>query len=132
VADVTGETLKAIIREEVAREARIITDELSSYTGIGSEFDGGHHRVNHGTREYARGDIHTNTAESSFAIVKRGIMGIYHNVSREYLHRCIWQFDFVWNNRYLNDGERTFMAVQSAEGKRLMYRDFSVSQIQAE
>jgi transposase-like protein len=122
VADVTGETLKAAIREEVDFKARIITDELSSYGGIGQHFEGGHHRVNHSTREYSRGDIHTNTAESSFAVVKRGIMGIYHNVSREYLHRYIWQFDFVWNHRNLNDGERTFMAIQSAEGKRLMYR----------
>jgi hypothetical protein len=122
VTDVTGETLKAAIREEVDFRSRIITDELSSYTGIGSEFKGGHHRVNHGTREYVRGDIHTNTAESSFALVKRGIMGIYHNVSREYLHRYIWQFDFVWNNRNLNDGERIEVAIQAAEGKRLMYR----------
>jgi transposase-like protein len=127
IADVTGETLKAAIREKVDFRARIITDGLSSYRGIGSEFEGGHHTVNHGTRECVRGDIHTNTAESSFAIVKRGIMGIYHNVSREYLHRYIWQFDFVWNYRKLNDGERTFMAIQSAEGKRLMYREPSAS-----
>jgi len=97
-------------------------DELSSYNGIGSEFDGGHETVCHSTREYARGDVHTNTAESSFALVKRGIMGIYHNVSREYLHRYLWQFDFVWNTRKLNDGERTIEAIKAAEGKRMMYR----------
>jgi hypothetical protein len=56
-------------------------------------------------------------------VVKRGIMGIYHNVSREHLHRYIWQFDFVWNYRRLNDGERTAMAIRTAEGKRLMYRE---------
>src|SRR5260370_34454473 len=50
-----------------------------------------------GTREYARGDIHTNPGDSSHALVKRGIVGIYHNVSREYLHRYLWQFDFMWN-----------------------------------
>jgi transposase-like protein len=122
VADVTGETLKAAIREEVDIRARIITDELSSYNGIGLEYDGGHETVCHSTREYARGDIHTNTAESSFALVKRGIMGIYHNVSREYLHRYLWQFDFVWNTRQMNDGERLEAAVKSSEGKRLMYR----------
>ena len=54
-----------------------------------------------------RGDIHTNTAESSFAIVKRGITGIYHNVSKEYLHRYLWQFDFCGTIARLNDGERT-------------------------
>jgi hypothetical protein len=79
--------------------------------------------VCHGTKEYARGDVHTNTAESSHALVKRGIVGIYHNVSREYLHRYLWQFDFMWNHRRLNDGERTVLGVKSAKGKRLMYKE---------
>lgn len=122
VADVTGQTLKQAIREEVDRSARIVTDELSSYRGIGSEFAGGHATVSHGTREYARGDVHTNTAESSHAFLKRSIVGIYHNVSTEYLHRYLWQADFLWNARKLNDGERTALAIKSAEGKRMMYR----------
>lgn len=122
VADVKGETLKTAIREEVDTHARIITDELYAYNGIGSEFAGGHHTVCHSTREYVRGDIYTNTAESSFALLKRGIVGIYHNVSREHLHRYIWQFDFMWNNRKLNDGERTILGIKAAEGKRLMYK----------
>ena len=57
----------------------------------------------------------------TIALVKRGIIGRYHNVSREYLHRYLWQFDFVWNSRKMNDGERTILAVKSAEGKRLTY-----------
>jgi len=73
--------------------------------------------------EYARGDVHVNTAESSHALIRRRLIGIYHNVSREYLHRYLWQFDFLWNNRQLNDGERTILAVKAAEGKRLMYKD---------
>jgi transposase-like protein len=122
VADVTGETLKSAIREEVDTCSRIVTDENSAYRGIGLEYAGGHESVCHSTREYARGDVHTNTAESSFALVKRGIMGIYHNVSREHLHRYLWQFDFMWNNRKLNDGERTLIAIRGAEGKRLLYK----------
>lgn len=121
IADVTGETLKGAIREEVDRQARIITDEHLGYRGIGPEY-AGHDTVCHGTREYVRGDVHTNTAESSHALVKRGIVGIYHNVSRDYLHRYLWQFDFLWNNRALNDGERTSLAMKAAEGKRLMYK----------
>jgi transposase-like protein len=122
VADVTGDTLKAAIRKYVDSEARIITDENSAYRGIGKEFTGGHHSVTHSAGEYARGDVHTNTAESSFALVKRGIVGVYHNVSKEYLHRYLWQFDFLWNGRKLNDGERTALAIRGAEGKRMMYR----------
>src|SRR5215831_2072932 len=72
-------------------------------------------------KDYARGDVHTNTAESSFALLKRGIHGIYHNVSRQYLQRYIWQADFLWNNRQLNDGERITTAIRSAEGKRVRY-----------
>ena len=75
----------------------------------------------HCTGEYVRGDIHTNTAESSFALVKRGIMGIYHSVSKEYFHRYLWQFDFLWNDREMNDGERT-RSMRVTEGKRLMYK----------
>ena len=121
IADVTAKTLKGAIREEVDRQARIVTDEFPAYRGLASEFPA-HETVNHGTKEYVRGDVHTNTAESSHALVKRGIVGIYHNVSREYLHRYLWQFDFLWNNRELNDGERTVLAIKAAEGKRLMYQ----------
>ena len=122
VADVTAATLKTAIREEVDSRARIVTDEFAAYRGLEKEYAGGHDTVSHYTKEYVRGDIHTNTAESSHALVKRGIVGIYHNVSREYLHRYLWQFDFMWNTRMLNDGERTVLAMKAAEGKRLMYR----------
>lgn len=122
VADVTGRTLKAAIRNVVDPRSYIMTDENTAYKGIGDDFTGGHLTVTHSRKEYVRGPIHTNTAESSFAIVKRGIIGTYHNVSKEYLHRYLWQFDFLWNGRKLNDGERTVAAIQAAEGKRLMYK----------
>jgi transposase-like protein len=124
VADVTGKTLKAALREEVDNRALLITDDFSVYRGLGEEFPA-HETVNHSTREYARGPYHTNTAESSHALVKRGIVGIYHNVSREYLHRYLWHFDFLWNNREMNDGERTIAGIKGAEGKRLMYKESS-------
>jgi len=127
IADVSGRTLKGAIWEMVDKEARIMTDDFVSYNGIGNEFAGGHDTVAHSTNEYVRGDIHTNTAESSFALLKRGIIGIYHSVSKEYLHRYLWQFDFLWNARKLNDGERTAVAIKLAEGKRLMYRSPAVA-----
>ena len=99
-----------------------MTDEYVGYKGIGQFFEGGHDSVRHKRGQYAKGDITTNTIESSFALIKRGLIGTYHNVSHEYLHRYLWQFDFVWNGRKLNDGERTVAAIQAAEGKRLMYK----------
>jgi transposase-like protein len=102
VANVTGTTLKGAIRELVDSKAKLMTDENNAYNGLSPEF-ASHDTVCHGTGEYVRGDIHTHTAESSKALVKRGIMGVYHNVSKDYLHRYPWQFDFVWNTRRLND-----------------------------
>jgi transposase-like protein len=121
IPNVTAPTLKTEIREVVDPRARIITDDFTSYRGVGAEFAGGHRIIRHSEGEYAYWDINTNTVESSFALLKRSIYGVYHNVSREYLHRYLWQADFLWNNRKLNDGERTIAAIQSAEGKRLTY-----------
>jgi transposase-like protein len=122
IANITGETLKAAIQDEVSPQARLITDDFPVYKRICTDQEGGHYTIAHTTKEYVRGDIHTNTVESSFALMKRGIMGVYHNVSKDYLHRYIWQFDFLWNNRFLNDGERTVRLIRSTEGRRLRYR----------
>ena len=122
VANVTGETLKAAMAEFIDENATIHSDENPSYNGAAEMFAGGHETVCHATKEYARGDVHCNTAESSNALIKRGLVGVYHNVSKEYLHRYLWQWDFCWNNREMNDGERTTAAIRSAEGKRLMYK----------
>jgi hypothetical protein len=89
---------------------------------------GKHHVVNHSQREYARkttdGTVaHVNSCESFFSLLKRGIMGTFHCVSKEHLHRYCDEFSFRWNNRRLNDGERLVAAVKNADGKRLLYSD---------
>lgn len=70
-----------------------------------------------------RDDIHTNTAESMFSLIKRGMYGVYHNVSKRHLHRYLAEFDFRYNTRKVDDGERLHQAVLGAIGKRLMYRE---------
>ena len=62
-----------------------------------------------------------NTCESLFSLLKRGLMGIYHSVSKEHLHRYIGEFDFRWNTRKLSDGERVSAAIKNSIGKRLIY-----------
>jgi hypothetical protein len=100
-----------------------MTDELASYLGIGLEFAGGHQSVKHSDGEYVRGDVSTNTAESFFALLKRGTYGIYHNVSRKHLHRYLAQAEFLWNNRELEDGERLVATIKATENKKLYYKD---------
>ena len=120
--EVRAHNLKQAIRDMVDPSARIMTDEQLPYRGIGREFKGGHHTVNHSQKEYARGDVHTNTAESFFSTLKRGMYGVYHNVSRRHLHRYVTHTEFLWNTRWLEDGQRVVRAIQQAEGRRLMYR----------
>jgi transposase-like protein len=127
IPDVTAKTLKEAIRKHVRRESRILSDENASYYGIGSEFAGGHETVNHSRLEYFRDGVTTNDAESFFAVMKRGINGIYHAVSRKHLGRYLGEFEFRWNGRKLEDGQRTMAAVKAAEGKRLFYAEHIAS-----
>lgn len=83
-----------------------------------------HHSVNHSIGEYVRGDIHTNTIESYFAIMKRGITGVYHHVSPQHLKRYLAEFDFRYNERSaltVTDAERASKAVRGV-GKRMTYQ----------
>jgi transposase-like protein len=122
IKSIDAKTLKGSIRELVDRSARICTDELASYTGIGQDFDGGHSVVSHSKGEYSHDDVNTNAAESYFALLKRGMHGSFHHVSKHRLHRYCEEFSFRWNRRKDSDGERTVAAIQMAEGKRLTYQ----------
>ena len=120
---VTAENAKKVLKELVDSRARIMTDESHIYDWTDSHFrPNGHDTVNHGRKEYVRGDITTNTIEGFFSILKRGIFGVYHSVSRRHLHRYLSEFEFRYNNRAMNDGDRIVLAIQQAEGKRLMYK----------
>jgi len=119
--NVTGKNLKAMLREHVEPSATLMTDEYAIYTKPGREF-AGHETVNHGNDEYVRGNAHVNTAEGFFSLLKRGINGVYHHVSRQHLNQYLGEFDFRYNARTLTDGERTIEGIRKAEGKRMMLR----------
>lgn len=123
VANVTAKTLKSAILENIAPTSTIFTDENSAYKGIGVSYAGGHHTTTHSKREYVRGNVHSNTVEGFFSIVKRGLHGIYHAVSKEHLHRYLSEYEFRYNNRELDDGQRVAKAIRASEGKRLTYRE---------
>jgi len=122
VVRVTGANLKSIIKEKVDKSATIMTDDFFSYRGLKKDFVD-HQVVKHGQREYARGNVHTNTIEGYFSILKRGIIGIYHHVGKQHLHRYLAEFDFRYNGRKTLDAENTNRAIICSKGKRLMYRE---------
>ena len=70
-----------------------------------------------------RSDVTTNTVEGYFSIVKRGLNGIYHSVSKKHLHRYLAEYEFRFNRREMSDGDRTVAAIQAADGKRLRYSE---------
>lgn len=122
VPNVSGATLRMVILESVYRDSRIITDEWSGYRGVGRHFTGGHETVTHSAGEYVRGDAYTNTAESFFALLKRGIVGAFHSVSKKHLWRYADEFEFRWNHRKISDHERMLAAIAQSGGKRLPYK----------
>jgi hypothetical protein len=69
-----------------------------------------------------RGHVHTNTVEGFFSLLKRGIFGVFHHVSKEHLARYCDEFSFRYSARQVSDAERAGLLVQGAEGKRLTYK----------
>jgi transposase-like protein len=109
-------TRRPILRKQLARDTRVFTDDAGQYKKLGEDFTE-HQSVAHGIGEYVRGDCHTNTIESYFAIMKRGLHGVYHHVGWQHLKRYLSEFDF----REMIDFERATNAIQSIGGKRLYY-----------
>ncbi len=126
VESVTAKNLRPIIDEHIHGWAQVMTDDASIYPWILKGKVASHNVVNHSQDEYVRHEggrsIHTNTVEGFFSILKRGIIGTFHHVSKQHLDRYLSEFDFRYNARDVADGERTEKAIQSVVGKRLMYR----------
>lgn len=124
VPTVNSHTLGAILKEQVSKDAHLMTDAAKFYRAPGKEF-AKHEWVDHGSNEYARGNVSSNTVESSFAILKRGLVGTFHHVSERHLQRYTTEFDFRWNHRAslgVDDVQRTRSLLKGIEGKRLTYR----------
>ena len=122
VEKVTANNLKEIIRNNVDKTSTLITDEFKSYNGLDKEYPF-HYVVKHAKREYVNGIASTNTIEGYFSILKRGITGVYQHVGKQHLHRYLAEFDFRYNNRQVNDFERSDCTLYGIGGKRLLYRD---------
>jgi len=119
---VTGKNLRRVMRERIDPASTVMTDDFRVYrTFAGGDF-AKHSTVKHSKHEYVKGDVHTNTVESFFALLKRGVHGTFHHVSRQHLDRYCDEFNFRWDRRKQTDAERTRDAVKVSEGKRLVYQ----------
>lgn len=123
VDDLKAKTLIPILKENIDREAKVMTDEAGQYAHLNRHF--AHDFVRHGQGEYGRGETHTNTIEGYFSIFKRGMKGVYQHCAKRHLHRYLAEFDFRYNARKVCDGERADSLIAGITGKRLAYRDSS-------
>ncbi len=125
VDHVTVKNLRPIIDEHLHEGAQVMTDDATIYPFLLKGREGSHDVVKHAKEEYVRREegkvITTNSVEGFFSLLKRGIVGTFHHVSRQHLHRYLSEFDFRYNDRKIPDGERTEHAIKRVVGKRLMF-----------
>jgi transposase-like protein len=113
---VTAANIGEFIAENADRTCRLITDDSKAYKTLGKK--------RHKIKEYVKPgtDIHSNTIEGVFSLIQRGIMGTFHSVSEKHLGNYLNEFQFRWNTRKVDDGERVSRLIKSFDGKRLEYR----------
>src|SRR5882757_11099286 len=112
IPKVTSKNLAPILEAQLHGATVVYTDEGATSKSLGRLYEK-HDSVNHSAGEYVRGDVHTNTIEGYFSILKRGIIGTYHHVSPKHLKRYLAEFDFRYNERMalgVSDEARTTKA----------------------
>lgn len=120
VDDTSAQTLKPIMLANVSENSTVITDSYRSYAGLSKSYD--HITVKHSEGNYiTEGEKHTNSIEGFWSQLKRGIVGIYHNVSPKHLHRYCHEFGYRYNTRKITDVVRFNEAIKLCDNKRLTY-----------
>ncbi len=114
------------LRRMVHKDSRLVTDTAQHYAlpPVAS-----HDSVDHSKFEWVRGDVHTNTLEGFFSVIKRGLVGVYQHVDTKHLDRYLAEFDFRQNTRAklgISDIQREALAIQGAKGKRLTFETIEV------
>jgi transposase-like protein len=123
---ITAAELRPVLDQMIDKaEAHIMTDSANKLRF--SNYGWKHSAVNHKIKEYARHEdgltITTNTLESYFAIIQRGVHGVYHQIGKDFIDQYLREFDFRYNARRMSDSQRTLLAIQQTGGKRLMLRE---------
>jgi transposase-like protein len=108
IPDVSKATLHGAVRKYVLPKSTVFTDDFSSYDGL--DIRGyKHRRIRHSANVYVMGDVHTNTIEGFWSLVKRGMGGVYHNVSQKYLQSYLDEYCFRYNRGHM--GNQQFRAI---------------------
>ena len=124
LVNVTSDDLRQALKRHADTKSSLMTDEWRGYRRPGREF-AKHETVNHSEEEWARGRVHTNTAEGFFAIFKRGMHGVYQHCSEKHMARYLHEFAFRYSHRSalgIEDPQRAAIAIKGATGKRLLYK----------
>jgi transposase-like protein len=123
VDDVTAEGVQSLIYGNIEYGSHLHTDEAPVYADLDGLFYR-HDAINHGQRQYRRRNVTTNSVESAFAVLKRGIIGVYHHTSKKHLGRYVDEFAFRLNegNVSRHTIERLDSLVLASTGKRLTYQ----------
>jgi transposase-like protein len=106
-----------ILKEKVLPESMVFTDEMPSYNLVQMQNKGYiHRRIKHASKVYVVGDVHTNTIEGFWSLIKRGIGGVYHQVSRKYLQTYLDEYSYRYNRRHT--GNLIFTSLLGEASKR--------------
>lgn len=120
---VTAKNIREVLVKHADRKSRLHTDASNLYPAVGAEFTV-HEPVSHGAKEYARGDVTTNTIEGFLDVFKRGVKGVDQHCGEQHFQCYLDEFTFRYNNRGklgVEDAERAVIALHGAEGKRLTW-----------
>lgn len=121
VDSTTKKTLQGFVMRHTEEGATVYTDEAAAYRNIPRQ----HETVSHSAGEYVRGMAHTNGLESHWAMLDRGIYGVFHHVSPKHLHRYVCEFDGRHNSRSMDTANQMQAVVRQGQGKRLRYVDLT-------
>lgn len=124
--NVKTEDVMPIIKENVEANSEVFTDQAIIYRDLYLDYL--HATVNHSI-EYVRGNVHTNSIENFWSLLKRSIKGTYVSVSPVHLQRYCEEQVFRFNQREGTDKERFITLLQSVSGKRLTYAELTDSKI---
>jgi hypothetical protein len=120
IAQTTKENIENTLSDFVETNSTMVTDEHNAYNGVHKKYN--HERVNHREKEYVRGNVHTNTIEGYWNILKKQIDGIHHSVSPKHLQRYCNESSYRYNNRQLTQDEKFINVLSNCDG-RLKYND---------